>query len=144
MKQPKFTAAQFTANDQHAAEDKARFANHFVRFVETGFKPTVFPEWFYHRLSCTFGHIAHFNRNGFYETWFSTTRRRRDFLQRCLTHPFYMGAPFSDAEDACRQWVRKSGLVAKLSVQVALEVETKERAELARLKAKYEPQQEAA
>ena len=138
MKQIKFTAAQFTSNDQHAAEDKARFANAFVRFVESGFKPTVFPDWFYRRLSCTFGHIAHFDRNGFYEAWFSTTRRRRDFLQRCLTHPFYMGAPFSDAEDACRQWVRKSGLVAKLGVQVALEVETKERAELARLQAKYE------
>jgi hypothetical protein len=144
MKAKLFEPSQFAANDQYTAEEKAHFANHFVRFVESGFKPTVFPAWFYRRLSCSFGHIAHFNRNGFYETWFSTTRRRRDFLQRCLSHPFYPAAPFSDAEDACRQWVRKSGLVMKLSVQVALDVEQAERAELARLKAKYETRREAA
>lgn len=64
-----FTANQFTATKWESAEQKAKFANHFVRFVKSGFKPTLFYSWFYKRLSMTFGHIAHFNRQGFWHTW---------------------------------------------------------------------------
>ena len=146
MKQTQFTASQFTPTKYSTAEDKAKFANHFVRFVEQDFKPTLFPNWFYSRLSNCFGHIAHYSREGFYGTWFAGDCRQRDFLRRALKHPSY-GSPeftYSDVERELRRWIAVSGKLAQLDAKIAASVELSERAELARLKAKYEPQREAA
>jgi hypothetical protein len=146
MKQPIFTASQFMPTKHSSAEDKARFANHFVRFVEQDFKPTLFPNWFYSRLSCCFSHIAHFSREGFYATWFAGEHQRRDFLRRALRHPCH-GSPeftYCDVERELKRWIATSGRLAQFDAKIAASVELSERAELARLKAKYEPQREAA
>ena len=139
MAKTPFTAAQFTPTAWDTAADKAKFANQFVRFVESGFKDTLFPKWFYTRLSMTFGHIAHFDRGGFYGTWFRSTRAKLDFLRQTVEWPGY-GDPaftYSDVEKAVAVWVRERKLVDYYLGRLAGETELAERTELARLTAKY-------
>lgn len=140
--QPKpFDAGQFTATEWDGAEQKAKFANHFARFVESDFNANLFHDWFYKRLSnCFFAHRAHFNRRGFYETWFADLPRRRDFLINALRHPCY-GDPkftYSDVERVLKAWIAESGLIEKYVAAITAATELRERADLARLKAKYE------
>lgn len=135
----KFTASQFTPTKFDTAEDKAKFANQFVRFVESGFKWTIFPKWFYTRLSMTFGHIANFNQQGFYATWFGSTESKLAFLRQTLSGGQY-GDPaytYSDVEKALAAWVRERDFLTQYQLRSALDIERFERGELARLKAKY-------
>lgn len=81
-----FLASEFVPTQWESHHEKARFANHFVRFIRGGFKWTVFPNWFYKRLSMTFGHIAHYGKGGFYATWFETPERRGDFIAHTLRY----------------------------------------------------------
>jgi hypothetical protein len=103
-----FDAAMFTAMRWESAEEKARFANQFVTFVRSGFARSAFPTWFYRRLSMTFGHIAHYNIDGFYGTFFRTPTDRRTFIEHTLSwQP--VGDPHftdSDVERAIQQWMR--------------------------------------
>ena len=139
-----FAAEQFVDFDTKngdSAVDKAKFANHFVRFVESDFKETLFPKWFYNRLSMTFGHIAHFNQGGFYATFFASTRDKVEFLRQTInpwTH--FAGDPhftYVDVERKLAEWVKAEGLLEKYQKQLEEDVERHERAELARLQAKY-------
>lgn len=135
----KFTASQFTTSKQYFGEDKdkARFANHFVRFVRSDFKRTLFPKWFYTRLSMTFGHIAHYNLEGFYTTFFETTEAKVQFLRECAAWHCW-GDPawtYSDVEKALQPFVRD--VLRDYVTRLSQEIETSERATLARLSAKY-------
>jgi hypothetical protein len=136
----RFTADQFTPTEWSSAADKAKFANHFVRFVESDFKETLFPKWFYRQLSNTFGHIAHYDIYGFYATFFKTTRGKVDFLIQTEEWPCY-GSPtytYSDVEQVLRAWVKEKRLVQYWQGRLAAEIEIAERFELARLSAKYQ------
>ena len=64
-----FTATQFDSSEQ-----KEKFYNHFIKFVERDFPQNLFYSWFYRRLSMNFGHIAHYNSLGFFETWFTNNQ----------------------------------------------------------------------
>ena len=77
-----FTADHFTATPHVTAEEKAKFCNHFVRFVLGGFDHRLFKSAFYRRLSNIFGHIANYDETGFWEVWFSTPAKQRQFVQR--------------------------------------------------------------
>ena len=102
-----FTAEQFTPTKFDTAEDKAKFANHFVRFVESDFKSTLFPKWFYTRLSMTFGHIAHYNQSGFYSEFFESTMDKVRFLEQTRLAGCY-GSPehtYCDVERVIVKWV---------------------------------------
>lgn len=133
----RFLADQFTTSEQYSGEDKAKFANHFVRFVQSDFKETVFPMWFYNRLSMTFGHIALFNREHFFHTFFTNTPNKLHFLQLCSNYPCY-GDPawtYSDVEKALMPFIRDT--IRDYVTLEAKEIESAERAELARLSEKY-------
>lgn len=150
---PVFSADQFTPTKWSTAADKAKFANHFVRFVQSDFQDTVFPKWFYSRLSQTFGHIAHYNKQGFYETFFQSTKDKLRFLAITAGHIGLYAEPaeqrggmgicgdpawtYSDVERALRAWVNEKDLVRAYMAKAKAETETGERAELARLTAKY-------
>ena len=42
----------------------------------------MFKPAFYRRLSCIFGHIANYDADGFWEVWFSTPAKQRQFVRR--------------------------------------------------------------
>jgi hypothetical protein len=136
-----FTTEQFTATPWASAADKARFANHFVRFVERDFRWTLFYDWFYRRLHTNlFGHIAHFNRGGFYATWFASPARQAEFLEHAVA-AHAAGDPehtWSDVAQALQKWIGDTGALDRARTAAAAALEAAERAELARLKAKYE------
>lgn len=136
-----FAASQFTPTQWNTAADKAKFANQFVRFVESGFKPTLFPKWFYQRLSMTFGHIAHYNQGGFFAEFFEDDQGKLRFLDQTVNASFAgVGDPaftYSDVERVLKTWVIEQDLIAKYRAQIASANEAAERAELARLQAKY-------
>ena len=136
-----FAASEFTPTAFDTSEDKAWFANYFVYFAEADFRESLFAERFYNRLSLRFFHIAHYNRNGFFGVWFSSTPRKAEFLRRSLNH-HPCGHPaftYCDAESAIQRYLRASSLPERYEIQVRAETEALERALLSRLKAKYEP-----
>ena len=142
MKAKPFEASQFTPTQWSTAEEKAKFANHLMRFIEKDFPQTLFTKTFYNRLMNTFGHIAHYNIAGFWETFFTDTRKKVEFLKQTV-HPWTgfcgdQAFTFSDVERAVSERVRASGYLSKYEKQLAVEIETGERALLARLKNKYE------
>jgi len=135
-----FTGEQFTPTKWDNAQAKANFGRQFIKFVESDFDAKRFSQAFYRRLALTFGHIAHFNRQGFFETFFTTTADKVRFLRMTLAHPCF-GDPaftYSDVERALQSWLLERGLLAKHEQRLADETEAGERTELARLKAKYE------
>lgn len=139
MGKAEFTAASFTPTKWDDAEAKARFAKQFIRFVESDFNERRFTQAFYKRLSLTYGHIAHFNRHGFYETFFSSTAGKVGFLRQTLRHSCW-GHPaftYSDVERALQSWLFQNGVLDRYERKLAEEQEAVERAELARLQAKY-------
>ena len=136
-----FKSTDFTATKWDTADQKARFANHFVRFVASGFKETLFHDWFYKRLSMTFGHIAHYNRGGFFSTFFESTQGKVDFLHQTL-NPWtgFVGDPaftYCDVERAIATWLETSGYPSLWADRLARETEQTELTQLARLRAKY-------
>jgi len=138
-----FAPDQFTATGWSSSAAKARFANHFMRFVESGFKHTLFYRWFYQRLMNTFGHIAHYNMVGFWDEFFTTTKDKLRFLQQTVDPPFgFVGDPhytYKDVELAIAEKIQANGFLGEWEAKLADETEEGERSELARLKAKYEP-----
>jgi len=130
---------QFTPTQWDTAQDKATFAKHFVRFVQSDFAAKQFTDRFYRRLSNTFGHIAHYNRGGFWDTFFTTTADKVRFLEQTIQHPC-CGDPawtYSDVERALQAWLHDDGTLERYRQRLAEETETADRAELARLQQKY-------
>lgn len=109
-----FNPNQFVATQFDTAQDKANFANHFVRFVESDFDQKLFTKKFYNRLNGTFGHIAHYNQGGFYDYFFTNTHDKIQFLRQCASYPCY-GSPehtYSDVEKVLRVWIKASNIIA--------------------------------
>ena len=102
-----------TPTQWDSVEDKAKFIRQFKTFVRGGFKRSQFHKWFYKRLSMTFGHIAHYDQNGFYEHFFCDEQGKREFIRQCAAYPCY-GDPhwtYSDAERHLVQWLLHTYMV---------------------------------
>ena len=138
---PPLDASDFTPTKWDTGEDKARFGNALLKFIANDCPRTTFKKPFYRRLSNTFGHIAHYNLEGFFETFFEDTSQKIEFLQQTLQWPCY-GNPdytYCDIERIIQSRIRRSGLLSIKQAQLAAETRQKELAVLNRLKAKYEP-----
>jgi hypothetical protein len=135
----RFPADGFTPTQHDSAAAKARFANHYVRFVAAGFDRALFQQWFYRRLCMTFGHIAHTNLDGFYNTWCERTFDQCGLVDRALRWrcPGDPAFTYCDVEAALQQWLWSVGALDVLAARLAAEREARERAELHRLLAKY-------
>ena len=134
-----FSASEFTPTEFSTAQDKAAFGNHFFRFIEAEWKESIFTKGFYNRLSNCFGHIAHYNLQSFYSTWFASDEARLRFLQNTLRFPCY-GDPaytFSDVERAIKTELRRRPLIEHYEARIAAVVRARELAQLERLQAKY-------
>ena len=111
-----------------------------LRFIADDFPETKFHKAFYNRLSMTFGHIAHYDRNGFYGHFFLTTKDKIAFLKQCLNWRCF-GDPtytYCDVERAVSERLRNTNIVALLQSQTAVEQRQSDLALLAKLKARYE------
>ena len=69
----------------------------------------MFYKWFYRRLSMTFGMIAHNNKYGFYDTYFTSQEKLAEFLTECLRYGCY-GQPnftYCDVEIALKPYIKE-------------------------------------
>jgi len=136
-----FHPSEFVPTKFSTPEDKANFGNTFLHFIESECARTAFSKSFYNRLSMCLGHIAHIDRMGFYETWFTSDADRLQFLRHTLDWPCW-GAPeftFCDVERAIQQEVRKRNYLARYELRAAEAVRSSEMETLKRLEAKYRP-----
>lgn len=64
---PPFEGEQFTGTKWETGADKAKFANHLVKFIAEDFPHHLFTKRMYRRLATTFGHITHYSEHGFWD-----------------------------------------------------------------------------
>jgi len=138
---PKLEASAFTPTKFSSVEDKVWFTNALLQFLAKDCPLSAFSNRFYSRLSNTFGHIAHYNRQQFYEEFFLDDVGKVAFVDQLLHWQFY-GDPhytYSDVEHVVAARIRTTELLKIYRVRLKAQIENKERAQLARLKAKYDP-----
>jgi hypothetical protein len=131
--------SEFAPTKFSTSVDKANFGNTFLHFIESEWALTLFSKNFYNRLSMCFGHIAHYDRTTFYETWFTSDADRLRFLRHTLDWPCW-GDPeftFCDVERAIQREVRKRNYLARYELLTAEEVRSSEMETLRRLEVKY-------
>lgn len=146
MPQKPFQAAQFTPTPYYTAEDKTKWANAMASWVERGFPANGWTKSLYKNLSTNmYGHIAHYNQPGFYDTWFSDIHQQLEWLQFAASGGTFGQFPYRDpnytwcdVERAFKIWIRASGLLAKYEKLCAADIEARERARLTTLQAKYQ------
>lgn len=135
----KFDPSQFMPTQWDTSQDKCDFADKLSRFIERGFPSTMWTKSLYHRLSNMFGHIAHYDKQGFWDTWFADTPLQAQFLENMLEHTAY-GDPtwtWSDVEQALQRWLQATELAQKLQVKAMEERKEIEMILLRTLAAKY-------
>lgn len=130
---------EWTPTRFSTAEDKQKFYDHCIKFIENGFKRTQFPQWFYSRLSNCFGHIANYDIDDFYSVWFSHPTRQSEWLRfiekrRVVGDPEYT---YSDVERKLQEWIIIHKPADPIQAEIDREIEKTEREMLARLIAKY-------
>ncbi|HEY5730140.1 MAG TPA: hypothetical protein VIS72_08830 [Anaerolineales bacterium] len=136
-----FCSEDFTPTKWAAADEKAKIANKLTRFILGGFQQTSFRKRMYQRLSNMFGHIAHYDSNGFYSTWFTDIKSCRDWVEH-VTGSWLSGIgdprfTWSDVEKALVQWIKDNQIQEQLDELYHLDVEHKERSLLTALQQKY-------
>lgn len=141
-----FSPSEFVPTEWSTAVEKADFGNTLLHFLDSNCPAELFTKKFYTRLSMTFGHIAHYNREGFYDTWFTRDRHRLGFVQKLLRWPCH-GDPkftFSDVEYAVQRVMRERNYLVRFELEAAEELRTAEMKDLERLEAKYRKPQQVA
>ena len=129
----------YTPTEFSTSEDKAKFVKHFINFVKKDFPISMFNKKFYNRLSMTFGHIAHYNQGGFYDTFFTNTSDKVNFLKQTINFPCYGDAhyTFSDAEKEIIRQLGEMNVLQKYIKTANEELFNTELAEYKRLKEKF-------
>ena len=130
----------YTPTHFNTAEDKEWFVKHFIRFAEKGFPQHLFTKKFYRKLINTFGHIAHYDINGFWETFFTNTPDKVDFLEQTMNFPCY-GNPaytYCDAEKEIQRQLAEKHILESLKGVEMQELHNAEYNEYQRLKKKFE------
>ena len=131
--------SEFVPTKFSSAADKAEFGNALLHFLDADCPQELFTKKLYNRLSMTFGHIAHYDGTGFYDTWFARVRHKAAFIENILRRPCH-GDPeytFSDVEQALQRVVRDRNYLARFELRAAEELRTAELKEFERLEAKY-------
>lgn len=104
-----FYARHFQPTPWDMAEEKAEFANRFVRFVESDFNRQFFTGKFYQRMVCMFGFHAFPNSQNFWEHYFGNETGKRRFILTCIEHR-HAGDPattYADAHARLQDWLRE-------------------------------------
>jgi len=133
-----WTQNDFVDSQCYTAEDKATFINALVAFVLSGFQQSNFTSEIYRHLSNCFQHIAHYDQNGFYATWFADVDKQSKWVDR-IKGTRICGDPaytFSDVEREFQAWLTESDEIDGLLDQNRItkgEEEDKERDRLTAL-----------
>jgi hypothetical protein len=140
---PQLEATEFHPTKWDSAEQKAQFGNKLLKFIADDFPRHSFTKQIYNRLHLTFGHIAHYNLEGFYSTFFETTSTKVEFIEQTIAWPCWGDTDdtYCDVERAVIKRVRASRVLQILQTQLASETRARELKLLDRLKQKYEPKQ---
>jgi len=104
----------YKATAHNTADDKEWFEAAFKEFVEGGYQIKGFTQRFYQRLSNCFGHIAHYDRVGFFGEQFSTKEKIAAWEKRIAYWQAYgnPGFTYSDVEKVLSEWMgTRLGLV---------------------------------
>ena len=91
----------------NTAADKEKFLKSLQRFVKSGFKRSLFTNKMYNRLHMMFGHIAHYDADGFRSEWFEDNPEK--WLCYVRNAPTY-GDPqwtWCDVERAFKEWLER-------------------------------------
>jgi sulfite reductase alpha subunit-like flavoprotein len=110
-----------------------------MKFIAQEFPRPAFSKALYQRLSNTFGHIAHYNQDGFYCVFFERDADKLAFLDqtlrwRCYGDPTYT---FCDVERAVQRRLRAANVIEVFRMREADATRKRELDILARLQAKY-------
>lgn len=139
LRDPPTTAGDFTPTRFCPAASKAWFATHMLRFVSSDFPRHQFTRRFYNQLMHCFSFIAHYDLDGFWLEYFTNTRSKVEFLEQVASHGGY-GSPdhtWCDVEQEVSRRVQQSGLLLFYIQRLAGERDADERAEFARLSARF-------
>ena len=139
LRDPVPDAKDFTPTKFRPAATKSWFVEHCARFVSADFPRHQFTQRFYGQLMNCFGFVAHYNQFGFWTEYFTSNAGKAEFLQQVVSHPCH-GDPchtFSDAEREIVRRVRRTDVLGFCRHRLHAEQEAADRAELARLVAKY-------
>lgn len=104
----------------------------FGRFAAAGYPRSLFTKELYQTLRHTFGFIAHYDLNGFYKERFEGPLERVDTFAIMVEEE-----ERTELEQRLRTVVVAMKLQEHAVAELAVDEEQRERAELARLKAKY-------
>jgi hypothetical protein len=140
-KSAEFTAKDFNATNFAAAEDKAKWANKFTKFILGGFQRGSFKKEIYKHIQHMFGHCAEYDLNGFYLTWFEDTYKCLHWVETVATSWLVgIGQPqftWSDVEIKLIQWIRDNHIHDQIAGYLQAETEHKELAMLKVLQDRY-------
>jgi hypothetical protein len=140
-KPAEFTAKGFTTTNFATAEDKAKWANKFTKFVLGGFQRNSFKKEIYRQLHHMFGHCAEYDLDGFYGTWFEGIDKCLHWVETIATTWLAgIGQPqftWSDVEIKLIQWIRDKSIQDQIAGYLQAETEQKERATLRALQSRY-------
>jgi len=139
LRDPVPNAKDFTPTKFQPAASKAWFVEHCTRFVSADCPEHQFTKRFYGQLMNCFGMIAHYNKSEFWTEYFTTNTGKIEFLQQMLSHPCYGDSchTFSDAEQEIIKRLRQTNVLGFYRQRLGIEQDAADRAELARLMAKY-------
>ena len=140
MKQYAFTDTQFMS-----AREKLLVLNAWVRFLKNGMRFEDFSERLYKHLTLHCSFIAHYNRAGFYATYFESGEGTAQFLsqfdKRGDCRSWEMGGSWwlgGDFEDLNRAMIEEaSPFIPALLEQARVEAREVDLAEARRLAAKH-------
>ena len=136
-----FTGKDFTSTNFATAEDKAKWANKFTKFILGGFQRSSFKKEIYKQLHHMFGHCAEYDLDGFYSTWFGDTYKCLHWVETVATTWLAgIGQPqftWSDVEIKVIQWIRNNNIHDQIAGYLQAETEHKERATLRVLQTRY-------
>lgn len=127
------------------AKEKMRFANQFCKFVMGGFQTIDFQNWFYIRLSMTFGHVANYNLNSFYNQFFLDARSKVGFIRQIVNYECY-GDPaytYSDVEKIIQKWLDDEKILVRTLLAATDQRKEEEKHILRNLIKKYAPNSQA-
>ena len=121
---------QFRDSEFMSVKDKGLVLKQWERFVESGFDRNKFTDRLYKHLinHCSF--IAHFNRDGFYQTYFGEKRNAGKFIDRFTTGisaeygmDYWLGGDYDDINPAMCEVMQKYAPDLKESLSRDIEQE---------------------